>query len=67
MKAYRKLARIWHPDRHKTKEAKEDAAVKFQHIANAYEVRLTKIMSSDDMASRVGGWGVILECLIQDP
>ncbi|XP_064635088.1 dnaJ homolog subfamily C member 25 homolog [Lineus longissimus] len=38
MKAYRKLARKWHPDRHKTEEAKNEAAAKFQTIANAYEI-----------------------------
>ncbi|KAK7488796.1 hypothetical protein BaRGS_00019931 [Batillaria attramentaria] len=38
VKAYRKLARKWHPDMHKSKEDKEAAQVMFQKIANAYEI-----------------------------
>ncbi|XP_045175349.1 dnaJ homolog subfamily C member 25-like isoform X1 [Mercenaria mercenaria] len=37
-KAYRKLARKWHPDMHRTEEKKESAAQMFQKIANAYEI-----------------------------
>ncbi|KAI0214166.1 hypothetical protein LSAT2_000751 [Lamellibrachia satsuma] len=37
-KAYRSLARKWHPDRHKTKKAKEEAHEMFMKIANAYEI-----------------------------
>ncbi|XP_046367674.1 dnaJ homolog subfamily C member 25 homolog [Haliotis cracherodii] len=38
VKAYRKMARKWHPDMHRGKEAKEKAAEMFQTIANAYEI-----------------------------
>ncbi|XP_060595988.1 dnaJ homolog subfamily C member 25-like [Ruditapes philippinarum] len=38
VKAYRKLARKWHPDMHKTEEKKEAASQMFQKIANAYEI-----------------------------
>ncbi|PVD33770.1 hypothetical protein C0Q70_05030 [Pomacea canaliculata] len=38
VKAYRKLAKQWHPDMHKTKEGKESASTMFQKIANAYEI-----------------------------
>jgi len=37
-KAYRKLARKFHPDVHRTEEAKETAAQRFRVIASAYEV-----------------------------
>ncbi|XP_064600478.1 dnaJ homolog subfamily C member 25 homolog [Liolophura sinensis] len=37
-KAYRKLAKKWHPDMHRGKEAKEEAVVMFQKIANAHEI-----------------------------
>ncbi|XP_052230800.1 dnaJ homolog subfamily C member 25 homolog [Dreissena polymorpha] len=37
-KAYRKLAKVWHPDMHKTDEKKDEASKKFQEIANAYEI-----------------------------
>ncbi|CAH1785465.1 unnamed protein product, partial [Owenia fusiformis] len=37
-KAYRKLARKWHPDMHKKKDAKEKAEVEFKRVANAYEI-----------------------------
>lgn len=36
-KAYRKLARQWHPDRHRTDGKMEEAQTKFQLIATAYE------------------------------
>lgn len=36
--AYRKLAIKFHPDRHTTKEAKEEATTKFSEIAHAYEI-----------------------------
>lgn len=36
-KSYRNLARKWHPDRHKTDEAKAEAEEKFRIIATAYE------------------------------
>ncbi|ESO86178.1 hypothetical protein LOTGIDRAFT_129609 [Lottia gigantea] len=38
IKNYRKLARQWHPDRHKTEEGKKEAHEKFQKIGNAYEI-----------------------------
>lgn len=38
VKAYRKLARKFHPDVHRTEEAKETAAQRFRTIASAYEV-----------------------------
>ncbi|XP_023933324.1 dnaJ homolog subfamily C member 25 homolog [Lingula anatina] len=37
-KAYRRLARKWHPDMHKSSKAKEKATLQFQKIANAYEI-----------------------------
>ncbi|XP_074660225.1 dnaJ homolog subfamily C member 25 homolog [Tubulanus polymorphus] len=37
-KAYRKLARKWHPDRHRDPVMKEEASVMFQNIARAYEI-----------------------------
>ncbi|ELU16377.1 hypothetical protein CAPTEDRAFT_138758 [Capitella teleta] len=37
-KAYRKLARKWHPDMHKGKDDKDKASEQFTKIANAYEV-----------------------------
>lgn len=37
-KAYRQLAKKYHPDRHKAPEAKKIAAEKFTSIATAYEV-----------------------------
>uniref|UniRef100_A0A0B6YQ10 J domain-containing protein n=1 Tax=Arion vulgaris TaxID=1028688 RepID=A0A0B6YQ10_9EUPU len=37
-KAYRKLAKKWHPDMHKKKEDKETASQMFLKIANAYEI-----------------------------
>lgn len=39
-KAYRQLARIHHPDRHRTKEAKEDAAEKFKVIGMVHFLRI---------------------------
>lgn len=37
-KSYRKLAKLYHPDLHREKEAKEEAAEKFKIIATAYEI-----------------------------
>ncbi|XP_015918955.1 dnaJ homolog subfamily C member 25 homolog [Parasteatoda tepidariorum] len=37
-KAYRQLARKFHPDMHKTEKAKQEASEKFTLIATAYEV-----------------------------
>ncbi|XP_059166531.1 dnaJ homolog subfamily C member 25 homolog [Physella acuta] len=37
-KAYRKLAKKWHPDMHRTESDKEAASVMFLKIANAYEI-----------------------------
>merc|ERR1712154_18489 len=37
-KSYRKLAKKWHPDRHKTEADKEKATKMFQKLANAYEI-----------------------------
>jgi len=37
-KNYRRLARIYHPDLHRDKEAKEKAEEQFKVIANAYEI-----------------------------
>jgi DnaJ-class molecular chaperone len=36
-KAYRKLAKKWHPDRQPDEAKKEEAKNKFQAVANAYE------------------------------
>lgn len=37
-KAYRKLALVWHPDKHEASSDKDAAAKKFQAVAEAYEV-----------------------------
>lgn len=37
-KSYRKLARLYHPDMHRTDEAKKEAETKFKEIATAYEI-----------------------------
>lgn len=37
-KNYRKLARQYHPDLHRSQEAKEIAEVQFKRVANAYEI-----------------------------
>ncbi|XP_065216374.1 dnaJ homolog subfamily C member 25 homolog [Planococcus citri] len=37
-KSYRQLAKKYHPDMHKTAEAKETAAETFRKLANAYEI-----------------------------
>ena len=37
--AYRKLAKVWHPDRHP--DNLEEAKVKFQAISKAYESLMT--------------------------
>lgn len=38
LKAYRDLARKYHPDLHRSAEAKEEAAKNFTAIATAYEI-----------------------------
>jgi len=47
-KAYRKLAVLWHPDKHasKSEEEREKAGKKFQEIQNAYD----RLMSTDEDA-----------------
>ncbi|KJP85514.1 hypothetical protein AK88_04865 [Plasmodium fragile] len=37
-KAYRKLAMMWHPDKHKDVKSKKEAEEKFKNIAEAYDV-----------------------------
>ncbi|VWU48236.1 protein SIS1 [Hepatocystis sp. ex Piliocolobus tephrosceles] len=37
-KAYRKLAMLWHPDKHKDVKSKKEAEEKFKNIAEAYDV-----------------------------
>ena len=37
-KAYREQALIWHPDKHQGEEEKAAAELKFQLVAEAYEV-----------------------------
>ena len=37
-KAYREQALVWHPDKHSGEEEKEKAEVKFQLVAEAYEI-----------------------------
>lgn len=37
-KSYRKLARLYHPDMHRTDEAKKEGETKFKEIATAYEI-----------------------------
>lgn len=37
-KNYRRLARQYHPDLHRTPEAKENAEIQFKRVANAYEI-----------------------------
>lgn len=37
-KNYRRLARQYHPDLHRTQEAKDNAEIQFKIIANAYEI-----------------------------
>ncbi|XP_033752697.1 dnaJ homolog subfamily C member 25 homolog [Pecten maximus] len=46
-KAYRRLARKWHPDMHKTKAKKEEAEQMFTKIANAYEILRDEEQRSD--------------------
>ncbi|XKL66263.1 hypothetical protein PGB90_009683 [Kerria lacca] len=46
-KAYRIMARKYHPDMHKTEEEKEKAAEKFRIIANAYEILKDEDSRSD--------------------
>lgn len=41
-KIYKKLVRKWHPDKHKTKEDKENAQQKFMEIQNAYDILMSK-------------------------
>jgi len=49
--SYRKLARTWHPDRHKDPQAKEEAAQRFMSISKAYEV-LSQIKSKRMMKNK---------------
>lgn len=37
-KSYRRLARVYHPDMHRTTDAKKEAETKFKEIATAYEI-----------------------------
>lgn len=37
-RAYRKLARIHHPDKHRDEEAKQEAEIRFKEITTAYEI-----------------------------
>lgn len=37
-KAYRKLARVFHPDKHRDELAKQEAGEKFKEISTAYEI-----------------------------
>ncbi|SCM05195.1 protein SIS1, putative [Plasmodium chabaudi adami] len=37
-KAYRKMAMMWHPDKHKDVKSKKEAEEKFKNIAEAYDV-----------------------------
>ncbi|XP_052065331.1 dnaJ homolog subfamily C member 25 homolog [Mytilus californianus] len=46
-KGYRKLARKWHPDMHKTEKKKEEATEKFREIGNAYEILKDEDQRSD--------------------
>ncbi|KAJ8921756.1 hypothetical protein NQ315_010667 [Exocentrus adspersus] len=46
-KNYRKLARQYHPDLHRTAEAKETAEEQFKKIANAYEILKDEESRSD--------------------
>ncbi|GFR71887.1 DnaJ homolog subfamily C member 25 homolog [Elysia marginata] len=46
-KAYRKLAKKWHPDMHKKAKAKEEANQMFLKIANAYEILRDEQQRSD--------------------
>ncbi|XP_076472054.1 dnaJ homolog subfamily C member 25 homolog [Babylonia areolata] len=47
VKAYRKLAKKWHPDMHKKQEDKEKAGEMFTKIANAYEILKDEEQRSD--------------------
>ncbi|MFT4570111.1 MAG: curved DNA-binding protein [Hyphomicrobiaceae bacterium] len=53
-KAYRKLALVWHPDRHQDAEssAQEEAEAKFKRISEAYEV-----LSDPEKRSRYDRFG----------
>ncbi|XP_028144578.1 dnaJ homolog subfamily C member 25 homolog [Diabrotica virgifera virgifera] len=46
-RSYRKLARQYHPDLHRTPEAKEKAEERFKIIANAYEILKDEEARSD--------------------
>ncbi|CAH1114483.1 unnamed protein product [Psylliodes chrysocephalus] len=46
-KNYRKLAKLYHPDLHRTPEAKEIAEEQFKKIANAYEILKDEEARSD--------------------
>ena len=75
-KAYRKLALIYHPDKHATssKKAKEDASTKFQQVGFAYSVlcepkrkaRYDSTGRTDegfDLAAGEDGWATYFEDL----
>lgn len=61
-KAFRKLALVWHPDKHKGEEAKEEAEKKFRDIGEAYEVlsdeeKKAKYDRGEDIEPNQGGGG----------
>lgn len=61
-KAYRDQALIWHPDKHKGEEDKEKAEVKFQLVAEAYEVlsdkdKRSKYDRGEEVFPNQGGGG----------
>jgi len=61
-KAYRELALIWHPDKHKGEEDKERAEKQFQLVAEAYEVlsddeKRQKYDRGEDVFPNQGGGG----------
>ena len=45
-KAYRKLARKWHPDMHRSSDDKQNAAIMFHQIATAYEVGICHLFDT---------------------
>lgn len=61
-KAYRELALVWHPDKHKGEEEKEKAEKQFQLVAEAYEVlsddeKRQKYDRGEDVFPNQGGGG----------